>query len=136
MAAVGVFYIAVFLSVLAFVAYLLLGPGFTINLPAILGLGTGTSTNNTSVVDLLREQKGTLFVCADSKALKAEFSGQGVNLALSDGRRLSLPRSLSAAGARYSNPDESFIFYTIEAAAFVEESGATTYRDCTASATN
>ncbi len=87
------------------------------------------------------------FACAKDKSIKATFH-QGssapaapapgepprptgsVHLVLSDGRSLTLPQTISADGARYANPDESFIFWNVGNTAFIEENGKQTYSDC------
>lgn len=73
------------------------------------------------------------FVCAGSKSIAAEFvnspSAQ-VHLALSDGRKLTLPQAVSASGARYANASESFVFWNKGRTAFVQEGGQTTFADC------
>lgn len=51
---------------------------------------------------------------------------------LSDGRKFSLPQTLSGSGVRYADSSGTFVFWTKGDTAFVEE-GATqtvTYRDC------
>jgi membrane-bound inhibitor of C-type lysozyme len=53
-----------------------------------------------------------------------------VDISLSDGRKLTLPRAISASGARYANSDESFVFWNKGDTAFIEEGNATTYQDC------
>ncbi|HRH88855.1 MAG TPA: MliC family protein [Rubrivivax sp.] len=53
-----------------------------------------------------------------------------VELALSDGRRLTLPQALSASGARYASADEGTVFWTKGPTAFVDEQGRQTYADC------
>jgi len=70
------------------------------------------------------------FTCSDGKIIGAEFSQHSVHLALSDGRELMLPQTVSGSGARYANPDESFVFWNKGNSAFIEESGVQTYSDC------
>jgi len=53
-----------------------------------------------------------------------------VDLYLSDGRELILPRAISADGARYANTDESLVFWNKGNTAFIEEGNMTTYQDC------
>ncbi len=71
-----------------------------------------------------------LFACAKGKTIAASFFDSSVGLTLSDGRRLTLPRARSADGARYANPDESFVFWNVGDTAFIQEEGTTTYADC------
>ena len=58
--------------------------------------------------------------------------GGRVLLQLSDGRRFSLPQTISGSGIRYADSSESLVFWSKGDAAFVEEgpSKAETYRDC------
>jgi membrane-bound inhibitor of C-type lysozyme len=55
-----------------------------------------------------------------------------VALALSDGRSMTLPQTISADGGRYANSDESFIFWSKGTGAFVMEgkSSDVTYKNC------
>lgn len=53
-----------------------------------------------------------------------------VNLSLSDGRKLSLPQTLSADGIRFANSDESFIFWSTGDTAFINEGNTETYKNC------
>lgn len=84
--------------------------------------------------------------CFDNRSIKARFfessrqpsapvqppipSGQ-VKLELSDGRDLTLPQTLSGSGIRYSNADESIIFWSKGDTAFINEGNRQTYSDCT-----
>jgi len=73
------------------------------------------------------------FRCADGRTIAATFRNgarASVQLALSDGRRLDLPQAVSGSGARYANAGESVVFWNKGDTAFLEEGGATTYRDC------
>ena len=58
--------------------------------------------------------------------------GGRVDLVMSDGRRLSLPQTLSGSGIRYAAPDESIVFWSKGDTAFVEEGPASTrtYANC------
>jgi membrane-bound inhibitor of C-type lysozyme len=58
------------------------------------------------------------------------FVGSSVELTLSDGRRLTLPQARSADGARYANPDESFVFWNVGDTATIQENGTETYSGC------
>ena len=78
-----------------------------------------------------------MYICDDGKSINAFFydkkssiyidsSGipipQGkVEIALSDGRSLSLPQTVSPAGVRYALQDESFVFWTDSNKALVSE---------------
>ena len=79
------------------------------------------------------------FACADGKVVDATFINGppgSVALALSDGRRLSLPQALSASGARYATNDERVVFWNKGDTAFLAEGGKTTYDRCVASKTD
>ena len=74
------------------------------------------------------------FACAGGKSIDATFVAYGesvVNLVLSDGRKLTLPQTMSASGARYANKSESVVFWNKGNTAFLEEKGKTTYEGCT-----
>lgn len=71
-----------------------------------------------------------VFACPESKAIYAEFRKNEVRLVLNDGRRITLPQTISGSGARYANSDESFIFWNKGNGAFIEENEFTTYQDC------
>lgn len=68
--------------------------------------------------------------CSDGKTIQATFSGDNVNLVLSDGRKLSLPHAISADGARFANANESIVFWNVGNTAFIEENGVQTYANC------
>ena len=73
------------------------------------------------------------FACAGGKWIGATFvngAGSHVDLALSDGRKLTLPQAMSGSGARYANADESFVFWNKGKTAFIEERGKTTFDGC------
>lgn len=71
-----------------------------------------------------------VFACPENKAIYTEFTNGQVKLVLSDGRKMILHQTISASGARYANPDESFIFWNKGNGAFIEEGEFTTYQDC------
>lgn len=84
--------------------------------------------------------------CAQGKSLTAEYfdgptraapdgrpiPGGRVVLTLADGKKLTLPQTLSGSGIRYANQGETFVFWSKGDTAFVEEgpSQAVTYKDC------
>jgi membrane-bound inhibitor of C-type lysozyme len=75
------------------------------------------------------------FTCDASKSIVATFyptDDKFVDLKLSDGRDMSVPHAISASGARYAKPDESFVFWNKGDTAFVTEgeSGSQTYSNC------
>ena len=72
--------------------------------------------------------KTVIFKCDSSKTITAVFyigDDKFVDLDLSDGRKLSIPRAISGSGARYAKADESFVFWNKGDTAFITE-GATT----------
>lgn len=71
-----------------------------------------------------------VFDCPDGKSITTTFhlSDDTVDIRLSDGRELTLPRAISASGARYA--DESIVFWNKGDSAFIEENGIITYQDC------
>ncbi|MFA5098904.1 MAG: MliC family protein [Candidatus Paceibacterota bacterium] len=79
------------------------------------------------------QDKAAVFNCTDGKSITAVFhlpDDKNVDLVLSDGRKLSIPRAISGSGARYANADESFVFWNKGNTAFITENGKTTYQDC------
>lgn len=101
-----------------------------------IGLFLGMRYENAKAVVSEYEDKSKIikavFACPDNKAIYAEFVNKDdkVNLILSDGRSLTLPRAISASGARYANSDESFVFWNKGNGAFIDENGIITYQDC------
>ena len=88
------------------------------------------------------------YSCAQGKSLAAEYfdgptrtapdgrpiPGGRVILTLADGKKLTLPQTLSGSGIRYANEGETFVFWSKGDTAFVEEgpSRKVTYADCVA----
>jgi membrane-bound inhibitor of C-type lysozyme len=70
------------------------------------------------------------FLCDDGKAISTKFREREVSLALSDGRSMILPQTISASGARYANEDESFVFWNKGDTAFIQEGEEYTYENC------
>lgn len=86
------------------------------------------------------------YSCAEGKTLAAEYfdgptrtapdgrpiPGGRVILALADGKKLTLPQTLSGSGIRYANQGETFVFWSKGDTAFVEEgpNQSVTYKDC------
>jgi len=88
------------------------------------------------------------YSCDASKSIDATYfnattsttTGNTVQIALSDGRQMTLAQTISADGARYSNGNpqlaegqpgaETFVFWSKGNGAFAEESGSTTYNNC------
>lgn len=79
--------------------------------------------------------KKVVFNCDGGKAINATFyitDDKFVDLELSDGSRRSVPRAISASGARYANADESFVLWNKGNTAFITEGtdSETTYANC------
>lgn len=86
--------------------------------------------------------------CAQGKTLVAEYfdgptrtapdgrpiPGGRVALTLADGKKLTLPQTLSGSGIRYANEGDSFVFWSKGDTAFIEEGPkqTVTYKDCVA----
>ncbi len=79
------------------------------------------------------ENKKVTFNCPDGRAIDVTFylpKDEGIDIDLGDGKKITLKRALAASGARYSNTDESFVFWNKGDMAFIEENGKTTYNNC------
>jgi membrane-bound inhibitor of C-type lysozyme len=79
--------------------------------------------------------KKVLFNCDESKSITATFyvtDDKFVDLELSDDRKLSVPRAISASGARYATADETFVFWNKGDTAFITEGaeGVETFKNC------
>ena len=86
------------------------------------------------------------YQCQENKSMVADFydgkssvgpdgrpiPGGRVMVQLSDGRKFSLPQTLSGSGIRYADSSGTFVFWSKGDMAFVEEgpSQTITYRDC------
>ena len=72
-----------------------------------------------------------VFSCDSGRVITAVFSGDGVHLVLSDGRKIVLPQqALAVSETSFGNADGSFVFSDNGAAASIEENGAATYSGC------
>jgi membrane-bound inhibitor of C-type lysozyme len=77
-----------------------------------------------------------VFACANGRSITATFRPESdayVDVVLSDGRSVRLPRAMSASGARYATSDEGMVFWNKGNTAFVTEGGENgrqTYSDC------
>ena len=76
------------------------------------------------------------FKCAENKNIQAIFFKDRVELNLSDKRNMLLLQSISASGARYTNSDESFVFWNKGNTAFITEGDKTTFVDCVEAVTD
>jgi membrane-bound inhibitor of C-type lysozyme len=107
--------------------------------PAVLASGTAACQTAAPVATVQ-------YSCAGGKSLTAEYvdgpartasdgrpiPGGRVALTLADGKKLTLPQTLSGSGIRYANEGETFVFWSKGDTAFVEEgpNQAVTYKDC------
>lgn len=87
-----------------------------------------SDTADTSSGDVIT----AVFTCEGGRSMDVTFDNEKdtVRLILSDGRDLTVPRAISASGARYANMDESFVFWNKGDSAFIEELGTMTYSGC------
>ncbi len=86
-----------------------------------------------SIYFFANREKTVTYNCADGKYITATFylpADNYVRVLLSDGRALFVPHAISASGARYATPDESFVFWNKGDTAFILENNQTTYQDC------
>lgn len=74
--------------------------------------------------------EGTAGVAANGMPIP----GGRVSLVLDDGRRLTLPQTISGSGIRYADKGETIVFWSKGNTAFVEEGAprTVTYKDCVA----
>ena len=70
------------------------------------------------------------FSCKDNKNIQALIFKDKAELNLSDKRNLLLIQGLSASGVRYTNSDESIIFWNKGDTAFIQEGNTETFKDC------
>jgi membrane-bound inhibitor of C-type lysozyme len=70
------------------------------------------------------------YTCDAGKTIEAVYKEGSVNLSLSDGRSENLLQSISADGGRYTNSDESFVFWSKGTGAFITEGSKTTFDNC------
>lgn len=88
------------------------------------------------------------YACDQGKSIVAEYfegpagvaangmpiPGGRVSLVLDDGRRLTLPQTISASGIRYADKGETIVFWSKGDTAFIEEGApqVVTYKGCVA----
>lgn len=74
----------------------------------------------------------TTYTCAEEKVIQATFYEHEVRLVLNNGKKLTLPQTISASGIRYATSDESFVFWSKGNTAFVTEGNPNvqTYSNC------
>ena len=71
-----------------------------------------------------------LFSCPTNKYIAAHFEDGNVRLALSDGRKFTVPQVISGDGAQYMTSDESVTFWTKGNNAMLQEYATATYNNC------
>ena len=92
--------------------------------------GSANATTTQCVNTSQNQITSAFFVCDDQKTINAVFFSGKAELSLSDERNLILFQAISASGARYSNEDESFVFWNKGNTAFIEENGIQTFNNC------
>jgi membrane-bound inhibitor of C-type lysozyme len=109
---------------------------------AMVGVGSLVVTRQAPAVDVTAtgsepvtaaRTMSAFFVCTGGRSIRAVFNNGSrprVALALSDGRYVVLPEAKSGSGARYANPEESFVFWSKGQTALIVERGKTTYAGC------
>lgn len=110
----------------------------TFGLGFCLGFWTNSATKPLPVVQPQTQQtkntesviNSATFLCDGNKSIQAIFFKDKVELTLSDKRSMLLNQAISASGARYANPDESFVFWNKGNTAFVQEGNVSTYQNC------
>ncbi len=112
-----------------------------------LFLGAATAAG-AAVAQTTSPSQTVRYACDQGKSIVAEYfegpagvaangmpiPGGRVSLVLGDGRRLTLPQTISASGIRYADKGEAIVFWSKGDTAFVEEgpSQTVTYKDCVA----
>lgn len=69
------------------------------------------------------------YECPDEKTIVAAFSGNIVNLDLSDGRNIVLNHPLKD-DSKYTNKDDSMVFWTRDKKAYIREGNIESYSNC------
>src|SRR3989344_3364295 len=85
------------------------------------------------IVKSTKKTINAFFDCNNNENIKVTFykdDPQKVSLQLSDGRYITLNHAVSADGARYTNDDESFVFWNKGSIAFIQENNQTTFANC------
>lgn len=89
------------------------------------------SDSDLSIKNKNKVINSVVFYCDKNKEIRATFLSNGmVDLSLSDKRNINIPQAVSASGARYTNNDESFVFWNKGNTAFIEEKGNVTFSNC------
>ena len=85
--------------------------------------GTNAAIKTGTILDVV-------YTCKKGTVIEAVYHDGTVDLFLPNQRHIVLPQVLSASGARYANPDESFVFWNKGDTAFITEGKTTTFEDC------
>jgi membrane-bound inhibitor of C-type lysozyme len=72
----------------------------------------------------------SFFNCQNQKTIQAIFFEDKAELILSDNRNMLLLKAMSGSGARYTNTNESFVFWNKGDTAFIQEESIETFKDC------
>ena len=111
-------------------------------LASCLGVGIFLGGCNLKGIKLI---SSVSYKCDDNKKIEASYySGPTVTvkpgeppqpsgkvaLTLSDGRKMTLPQTISGSGIRYANSDESIVFWSKGETAFITENNVETYSNC------
>ena len=96
----------------------------------LLGLCLGRWAENKTILGY--PINSVKFVCAENKYINADFYMNFVHINISEGKKMYLPQTISASGARYANSDESVVFWNKGDTAFITEGdpNIATYKDC------
>jgi membrane-bound inhibitor of C-type lysozyme len=70
--------------------------------------------------------------CTAGRTIEATYYPDKVSIALSDGRSMTLPQTMSGSGVRYAAPGDALVFWNKGRTAFVTEgtSSRSTYAAC------
>lgn len=71
-----------------------------------------------------------VYSCDGNKNVSSLFYDGKAQLTLSDNRNLLLLQTISASGVRYTNTDNSIVFWTKGNTAFIQEGENLTYSNC------
>lgn len=104
--------------------------GIVIGIIIVLLYQQSTKIDSVTVTTPTETIKSVTFGCDNNKKIQTVFYDRKVELALSDSRHLLLLQAISASGARYTNTDQSLVFWNKGSTAFVEEGDKITYQNC------
>lgn len=99
----------------------------------VAGFYFGSIQNKSASNDEPKESKeivATTYSCDNGKTIQALFFDGKVELNLSDKRSMLLLQAISGSGVRYTNNDESFVFWGKGDTAFVMEKNKKTFENC------